>query len=784
MAKVCCLVIGNVREGEYEGLLAQGVTILLLSDTKQVTKKADPSKIQPVASYDFSKGYSEDLQQLVNDLYQQYAFSSVLNYRESYVAITEHICRGQTELSHMHQNISITLDKTKQRACFNRSSNPDLHVMSRTVTMSELLQQAATLTWPCVLKPASLYSSLFVKCLHSNYELERYSLEEWPELQAYVANKSRENDVLLLEEYLEGSNHSIDCVISADGKVTTFPIVDVIAGIDIQRNDFHHFARYSPSILQPDQDQMERCHKLACDAVAALGLRGTFAHVEFIMTVKGPRILEVGARPGGSRIYVIREAWGIEMDYYYHCVLAGNSVPKKEILPIAFGIATPFARHNRPWQGLQHEELLRRIPGFVRWDAWVKEGEIIGPASNGFQNYVYAEFRCSNTSGLRTSLLEVTNLDVFGELQKPAVIIVGGRDSSLNWPGNFAFDFTFVQTPDQLTEYQRHYADIILTNDITDIDSWLPQLLEYHEKRPFVAIVSFTELGLLPAAKAGEQLGILHNPRRSVELSRDKLQFRELMSASCWALPASKVNSAQQALEFIKQHGPAIIKPVDGSGSKGIYAVNKAADLCHIVFDGNQQIEQFVEGDEFSVETLTLNSKHHILGITRKYTTGTPHYVETGHDFPASLPPEDEQRIHDAVKWLLDALGHQWGPAHTEVKISGDTLHFIETQTRFGGDQIWEMVWRVTGIHQAGATIAAMAGQKLTPDHVQFDRMAIRFITNTTVPRDDNPWLFRTHIDRQKIGRPVQCSSDRYGYYLYGCSEEDGVAFVSTLSVI
>ncbi len=782
MTQTSCLIIGNVREGEYEGLLAQQVKILLLCDSRAVAKIADPEKVLPVARYDFSRGYGPELQQIVAELYQQHRFSSVLNYRESYVAITEQICQGQPELSHLHQNVSVTLDKTRQRARFSESPNSDLQVMSRITTMEELLAPGADPDWPCVLKPASLYSSLFVKCLHHREALERYALEEWKELQAYVANKSRENDTLLLEEYLEGSNHSIDCVISPDGEITTFPIVDVIAGVDIQRDDFHHFARYSPSTLQPDEKMVARCHVLARDAVRALGLRGTFAHVEFIMTAQGPRILEVGARPGGSRVYVIREAWGIDMDVQYHRVLSGLPANSADTTCAPFGIVTPFAHHNIPWRGLQYEAQLRQIAGFQRWYAWVKEGETVGPAGNGFQNYVYAEFHCPTTRALRESLLAVNELDVFGERARPAMVVVGGRDSSLQWPGCFNVDFTLVQTVSGLTEYQRQHADIVLTQDIGEVETWLPRVRERHRQRPFTAIVSFSELGLLAASIAGEALGIRHNPVQSVARSRDKIAFRELLSSGPWALPVSVVYDAQQAEVFVKQHGRAIIKPVDGSGSQGIYAIDEGESLAHIPFDGNQIIEKFISGDEYSVETLTLNGVHRVLGMTRKFTTGTPHYVETGHDFPAGLTPQEEQRINEAVIWLLEMLEHRWGPAHTELKIDGDKLQFIETQTRFGGDQIWEMVWLVTGVHQAGATIAAMTDVPQPPEASQFSRMAIRFATDDQYPVVLPAWLFRSHQDESKRGRPVHCSADRYGYHLYGCTAVDEHEFINAFT--
>lgn len=112
--------------------------------------------------------------------------------------------------------------------------------------------------------------------------------------------KAAKTDQLLLEEFLQGSNHSIDCTIAADGTISSFPIVDVIAGVDIDRGDFHHFARYTPSLLEPDAALKERCHRLAHDAVKALALKGTFAHVEFILTPAGQEFSKSAHAPAAA----------------------------------------------------------------------------------------------------------------------------------------------------------------------------------------------------------------------------------------------------------------------------------------------------------------------------------------------------------------------------------------------------------------------------------------------------------------------------------------------------
>lgn len=779
------LIIGNIRDGEYEGLIAEGITPLLIADSRTTSKIADPVKIPPAAHYDFSKGLTPELIDLTQQLLDRHGFTSVLNFREGYVAITAGLCAALPTLDHLHRNVENTLDKARQRQCFQQSANPDLQVESLEVHIDDLLTRQDELPYPFILKPANLYSSLFVRCIHDLEELLDYSHKEWPALQRYAAGKCRESDQLLLEEYLLGSNHSIDCAISPDGTISSFPIVDVITGMDLDRADFHHFARYTPSVLEPDAAMKDRCHRLAHDAVKALKLKGTFAHVEFVLTARGPKILEVGARPGGSRIHVIRQAWQLPLDVCYHRALSGEALPQPSMTQRPFGIATPFARADRIFDGLHSAERICNLPGFQCWHAYVSPGERIGPVSNGFQNYLYVEFHQPDTASLRTSLLAVADIDVYAESpeieQLKHVLLIGGRDSGLNWDMEQRFRFTLIQQPDQVSDYQRQHATLVLTADIADWPDYSEIVGRLHRQRPFDAVVSFAELGLMPASQLGERLGIAHNCLHSVEISRDKLLFRQLLQGSCYELPSAAVDSADDVRAFVLRHGPAIVKPVNGSGSQGIFAISKPEDVDNLPLEGRNLIEAFATGDEYSVESLSLDGQHQILGITRKHTSGAPGYVETGHDFPAELDDTSRSRIEDAVLWLLDHMDNRWGPAHTEIKIDGQRLHFIETQTRFGGDQVWEMVWRTTGVHLAAATIAGMTGVVLPAFMREYVQMAIRYIE---ADAETDPEHLSTHLlqrsfalratlNPDNFGRPIHCSAERHGYVLLACGTND-----------
>lgn len=120
---------------------------------------------------------------------------------------------------------------------------------------------------------------------------------------------------------------------------------------------------------------------------------------------------------------------------------------------------------------------------------------------------------------------------------------------------------------------------------------------------------------------------------------------------------------------------PVIIKPTDRSGSRGISLVksNKELDAAIILaleesFSKEILIEEFIDGREFSVESISYKGNHEILQVTEKFTTGAPDFIEKGHICPARISCEEKALIVNTVFELLSCLNVENGACHTEVK--------------------------------------------------------------------------------------------------------------------
>ena len=125
--------------------------------------------------------------------------------------------------------------------------------------------------------------------------------------------------------------------------------------------------------------------------------------------------------------------------------------------------------------------------------------------------------------------------------------------------------------------------------------------------------------------------------------------------------------------------------------------------------------EEYIEGEEYSCECISQNGKHQFLAITKKFTTGAPHFIETGHAEPAELTDEQQKEVVNDIFKALDALSIKNGASHSEFKIQPNgKVGIIEIGARMGGDCIGSDLVRIsTGYDFVGAVLDVATGNKI-----------------------------------------------------------------------
>lgn len=164
---------------------------------------------------------------------------------------------------------------------------------------------------------------------------------------------------------------------------------------------------------------------------------------------------------------------------------------------------------------------------------------------------------------------------------------------------------------------------------------------------------------------------------------------------------------------------PVMVKPCDGSGSRGASRVDNAeafVKACEFAMDGSithrAVAEPFVVGREYGVESFVDNGEIHILGVMQKDMTQPPYYAELGHAIPSGLSEEMENKVKRCVYNALVALKVNHGSVNMDLLINekGD-VHIVDIGARMGGNLIGSHIIPIgAGIDYMGNMIKAAVG--------------------------------------------------------------------------
>ena len=291
-----------------------------------------------------------------------------------------------------------------------------------------------------------------------------------------------------------------------------------------------------------------------------------------------------------------------------------------------------------------------------------------------------------------------------------------------------------------------------------------------------------SDVAVLTVNYVAEKMGLIGNPDKYSETATNKYLMRQCFMEH--DVPSPKFCLTDGTIPEIANtfRYPVIVKPTDRSGSRGVEKVDEPNELqaaieraCKESFQKKAVIEEFVEGREISVESISYKGKHHVLQITDKVTTEAPFFVELEHHQPSSLPEDIKKRVKNIVLNALDALHIQYGASHAELKITKDgDIRVIEIGARMGGDFIGSDLVRLsTGYDFLKGVIEVALGTFEEPKLTEHNHSGVYFLCKETEylkPIIENyknyPEIVEAEIT-DNVLRNIEQSADRSGYFIY-----------------
>lgn len=318
------------------------------------------------------------------------------------------------------------------------------------------------------------------------------------------------------------------------------------------------------------------------------------------------------------------------------------------------------------------------------------------------------------------------------------------------------------------------------------------QILEKCKEIKPVGICSIgSDLATITVNYVAENLGLACNPTANTLQCTNKYEMRKKLKQNNIKTPMFiKVSDDETTWNIDEMKFPIIVKPTDRSGSRGItklYNIEGLEEAVHNSikdsFEKRAIIEEYIEGEEYSCECISYKGKHHFLAFTKKYTTGSPNFIETGHCEPSDIKEEYQERIKNNIFEALTALNIQNGASHTEFKVDENgNFEIIEIGARMGGDCIGsDLVQISTGYDFMKMVIDVACGK--TPDFTKTTeptKAYIKFIFTEQDIKEMNEYkekhpknIYRiSEMELENLGKTTD-SSTRIGYYIYTPEREN-----------
>lgn len=146
---------------------------------------------------------------------------------------------------------------------------------------------------------------------------------------------------------------------------------------------------------------------------------------------------------------------------------------------------------------------------------------------------------------------------------------------------------------------------------------------------------------------------------------------------------------------FIKKNKfPVILKPKDGRGSRNVFLIKSKKELLSqikinkLILKNNFLIQKFINGNQFSTESLFYNKKHLTLISSRNYKSFQylhPNIIENG----GTLNPKISKNLKDKIFYEIERISNDLkiknGPFKLDIVVKNNKIFFLEIAIRFGG---------------------------------------------------------------------------------------------------
>lgn len=258
-----------------------------------------------------------------------------------------------------------------------------------------------------------------------------------------------------------------------------------------------------------------------------------------------------------------------------------------------------------------------------------------------------------------------------------------------------------------------------------------------------------------PVARVADALGL---PGVGVEAARrasDKVLMRRSLAEAGIAVPRFLELDHEAAPWRVAEEGmlPAVVKPVDNMGARGVRRVDSVDELPGAVAaarahsrSGRVIVEELIDGVEYSIDALVDQGRVYVTGVADRHVHFPPYFIELGHTMPAALSDAERHALEAGFRAAVEALGMRTGAAKGDLFLSST-----------GEVVIGELAARLSGGYMSGWTYPYATGIPLVEKAM---RLAVGDAPGVLQPRFSRASAERAAVSIPGIVRRIHGETD------------------------
>ncbi|WP_020519503.1 ATP-grasp domain-containing protein [Catelliglobosispora koreensis] len=285
-----------------------------------------------------------------------------------------------------------------------------------------------------------------------------------------------------------------------------------------------------------------------------------------------------------------------------------------------------------------------------------------------------------------------------------------------------------------------------LLTDFSSSDQAAKAVVAYARLIKVSAVLTTNEYLTPLCALAAADLGLPGNDPSLALAARNKAQMAARFAAYYVPAPRTLVLdggcNVEDQIHAAGLSFPVVVKPSEGAGSGGVTIVDWPKALAGAVLDANGQrsmygalldgrvlIQEYANGQEYSVESITQDGRTSHLCLTRKLVSEGSNRVEIGHMLPAD-EDADSTAIFDAASQAIASVGIRNGATHTEVILTPTgECKVVEVAARIAAGNIGHLIRHATGVDPWAACLDVALGRPMQLQRTSDCFATVRFLS-------------------------------------------------------